>query len=44
MLPKLKDLKLEKMVDRFQSEPDDAKAHRPCKQIEKMVFGVDCPE
>ena len=35
--------KLERMVERFQSEPDDAKAHRQWKEIEKMVFGVDLP-
>ena len=36
--------KLARMVERFQSEPDDAKAHRQWKQIEKMVFGVDYPD
>jgi hypothetical protein len=35
--------KLERMVERFQSEPDDAKAHGQWKEIEKMVFGVDYP-
>jgi hypothetical protein len=32
---------LERMVERFQSEPDDARAHQQWKQIEKMIFGVD---
>jgi hypothetical protein len=36
--------KLERMVERFQAEPDDAKAQRQWKQIEKMVFGVDYPD
>ena len=36
--------KLERMVEKFQSERDDANAHQQWKQIEKMVFGVDYPE
>ncbi len=36
--------KLEQMVERFQSEPDDFKAHQQWKQIEKMIFGVDYPD
>jgi len=36
--------KLEQMVEKFQSEPDEAKAHQQWKQIEKMIFGVDYPE
>lgn len=36
--------KLEQMIERFQSEPDDSKAHQQWKQIEKMVFGVDYPD
>jgi hypothetical protein len=36
--------KLERMVEKFQAERDDAKAHRQWKQIEKMVFGVDYPD
>ena len=36
--------KLERMVERFQSESDEAKARRQWKEIEKMVFGVDYPE
>ena len=36
--------KLERTVERFQSELDDAKAHRQWKEIEKIVFGVDYPE
>jgi hypothetical protein len=36
--------KLERVVDRFQSEPNDGKAHRQWKEIEKMVFGVDYPD
>jgi hypothetical protein len=33
--------KLERMVERFQSEPDDAAAHQQWKQNEKTIFGVD---
>jgi hypothetical protein len=33
--------KLEQMVEKFQSEHDDLKAHKQWKQIEKMIFGVD---
>jgi hypothetical protein len=36
--------KLEQMVEKFQSEPDDAKAHQQWKQIEKTIFGVDYPD
>lgn len=36
--------KLEQMVGKFQSEPDEVKAHQQWKQIEKMIFGVDYPE
>jgi hypothetical protein len=36
--------KLERMVEKFQSEPDDAKAHGQWKQIEKTIFGVDYPD
>ena len=32
--------KLEQTVEKFQSEADDAKAHRQWKQIEKTIFGV----
>jgi len=33
--------KLSKLIDEFQSTPDDVKAHQRWKQIEKMIFGVD---
>ncbi len=36
--------KLGRMVEELQSEPDDAKAHRQWKQIERMIFGVDYPD
>ena len=36
--------KLEQMIERFQSEPDAAKAHEQWKHIEKMIFGVDYPD
>lgn len=36
--------KLEQMVEKFQSEADDAKAHQQWKQIEKTIFGVDYPD
>lgn len=32
--------KLEQMVEKFQSESNDAKAHRQWKEIEKTIFGV----
>jgi len=32
--------KLEQMVEKFQSESNDAKAHRQWKDIEKTIFGV----
>ncbi len=36
--------RLEQMVERFQSEPDPAKAHQQWKQIEKLLFGVEFPD
>jgi hypothetical protein len=36
--------RLERMVEEFQSEPDDAKARRQWKEIEKIVFGARCPD
>ncbi|SPF36374.1 hypothetical protein SBA4_1870024 [Candidatus Sulfopaludibacter sp. SbA4] len=36
--------KLEQLVEKLQSEPDEAKAHQEWKQIEKMIFGVDYPD
>ena len=36
--------RLEQMIEKFQSEPDTAKAHRQWKQVEKMIFGVDYPD
>ncbi len=36
--------KLERMIEKFQSEPDDTKAHRQWKAIEKRIFGVDYPD
>ena len=33
--------KLSRMIDEFQSTPDDVKAHQQWKEIEKMIFGVD---
>lgn len=33
--------KLSKLIDEFQSTPDDAKAQKQWKDIEKMIFGVD---
>jgi hypothetical protein len=33
--------RLREMIGKFQSEPDDTKAHQQWKQIEKEVFGVD---
>ena len=36
--------RLEQMIEKFQSEPDNAKAHRQWKQVEKMIFGVDYPD
>ncbi len=33
--------KLSRLVDEFQSTPDDAKAQRQWKKIEKVIFGVD---
>jgi hypothetical protein len=35
--------KLARMVDAFQSEPDDANAHARWKEIEKTIFGVKFP-
>jgi hypothetical protein len=32
------------MIDDFQSEPDEAEAHRQWKQIEKTIFGVEYPD
>ncbi|MGA3074258.1 MAG: hypothetical protein ABSG56_11255 [Bryobacteraceae bacterium] len=36
--------KLGQMVDQFQREPDDARAHRQWKEIEKTVFGIEYPD
>ena len=36
--------KLGQMIDEFQAEPDDARAHRQWKEIEKTVFGVEYPD
>jgi hypothetical protein len=36
--------KLGQMIDAFQSEADDASAHRQWKEIEKTVFGVEYPD
>ena len=36
--------KLRRMVENFQIEPDNARAHQQWKQIEKMIFGVDYQE
>ena len=33
--------KLRQIVENFQSEPDDAAAHKQWKEIEKMIFGVE---
>jgi hypothetical protein len=33
--------KLEQMVEKFQSEPEDAKAHQQWKEVEKTIFGVE---
>ncbi|MGC9949800.1 MAG: hypothetical protein ABSF64_25810 [Bryobacteraceae bacterium] len=33
--------KLGQMVDEFQSQPDEDKAHQQWKEIEKTVFGVE---
>ena len=33
--------KLSTLIDEFQSTPDDVKAHKQWKEIEKMIFGVD---
>jgi len=36
--------KLRELIRKFQSEPNDAVAHRQWKQIERMIFGVDYPD
>jgi hypothetical protein len=36
--------KLEQMVEKFQSEEDDAKAHQQWKELEKTIFGVGYPD
>jgi hypothetical protein len=36
--------KLGQMLEKFQREPDGAKAHRQWKEIEKTVFGVEYPD
>jgi hypothetical protein len=36
-----RDRRLRETIGKFQSEPDDKKAHQQWKQIEKEVFGVD---
>jgi len=36
--------KLGELVDEFQREPEDAKAHRQWKEIEKTVFDVEYPD
>jgi hypothetical protein len=36
----LRGKELERAVERFQSEPDDSKAHKEWKKIESAVFGV----
>jgi len=33
--------KLSRLIDEFQSTPDDDKAHKQWKEIAKMIFGVD---
>jgi hypothetical protein len=33
--------KLSRLIDEFQLTPDDDKAHKQWKEIEKMIFGVD---
>jgi hypothetical protein len=33
--------KLSKLIDEFQATPDEAKAKKQWKEIEKMIFGVD---
>jgi hypothetical protein len=38
--PELLGKDLERAVERFQSEPDEMKAHRQWKKIEASVFGV----
>jgi hypothetical protein len=38
--PTLRGKALESAVDRFQSEPDEKKAHDQWKRIEASVFGV----
>jgi hypothetical protein len=32
---------LSKLIEEFQSTPDDRKAHEQWRQIEKVIFGVD---
>lgn len=39
-VPTLRGKDLETVVKRFQSEPDDKKAHEDWKRIENSVFGV----
>jgi predicted CoA-binding protein len=36
--------RLRELIRKFQSESNEADAHRQWKQIEKMVFGVDYPD
>jgi hypothetical protein len=38
--PKLQGKNLERVVEQFQSEPDEKKAHEQWKRIEASVFGV----
>ncbi len=33
--------KLAKLIDQFQATPDEAKAKKQWREIEKMIFGVD---
>jgi hypothetical protein len=40
----LRGKELETAVERFQSEPDDSKAHEEWKKIESAVFGVQFDE
>jgi hypothetical protein len=39
--PALRGKKLETAVQKFQSEPDEKKAHEEWKRIERSVFGVE---